>query len=264
MLVVLSPAKNLDFSPSPLSPDEFTQPALHHDAAELAQTTKKLSRSDIKTLMGISDDLANLNHQRFQTLAPSTSETEGRMAAAFAFNGDVYRGFDARSLSQDDLAFAQSHVRHLSGLYGLLRPLDAIEPYRLEMGTRLATKRGANLYAYWGDRVAQQLNADMVGHEDAVVVNLASDEYAKVIDRKALTAPMINVGFKDIKDGKARSLFMYVKRARGLMARWIVRNRITRRDQLSDFAEEGYSLSPDMSIDGSLVFTRPQPAKKAA
>lgn len=264
MLVVLSPAKDLNFDTSGTDPRTFTQPRLGADLAELAEVTKGLTRQDLRDLMGISDKLADLNYLRFQALAPSQTSMDGRMAAALAFAGDVYRGLDARSFDQDALAFAQEHLRHLSGLYGLLRPLDAIAPYRLEMGTRLRTDRGATLYAFWGARIAEAINADLDGHNHRVLVNLASEEYAKAIDRSALDARVVTVSFKDIKDGKARSLFMYVKRARGLMARWIIENRITNPDALQDFAVDGYALHQDASKPEALIFTRPQPAKKAA
>ncbi len=265
MLVVLSPAKDLDFSNSPHEGLEFSAPHFVDEAAKLAKATKRLSRRDIINLMGVSEKLADLNYQRFQALSPDDdSLADHRMAAAFAFAGDVYRGLEARTLTRPDLEFAQTHLRHLSGLYGLLRPLDAIEPYRLEMGSKLKTRRGANLYDFWGDRIAKALDADLANHEDKVVINLASDEYARAIDRKALKARLVNVAFKDVKDGKARSLFLYVKRARGLMARWIIENRITSPERLADFDVEGYRLDNDASRPDALIFKRPQPMKKAA
>ncbi len=261
MLTVLSPAKNLDFSPAPGAP-AFTAPRLSADTAELAGAAKALSRAELKRLMGISDDLAGLTHARFQAF--DATPAHDAMAAAFAFAGDVYRGFDARSLDADALAFAQEHVRLLSGLYGVLRPLDAIVPYRLEMGTKLTTTRGGDLYAFWGARIAETLNADFAPEAERTLVNLASKEYFAAVDRAVLDATVITPAFKDVKDGKSRVLFMYAKRARGLMARWIVENRITRAADLKAFDGEGYRFAPAASCERDWVFERPQPAKKAA
>lgn len=261
MLIVLSPAKNLDFSPAPGAP-AFTAPRLSADTAALAKAAKRLSRGDLKRLMGISEDLAALNHARFQAFGAAPQDE--RMAAAFAFAGDVYRGLDARSLDGESLAFAQDHLRHLSGLYGLLRPLDAIEPYRLEMGTKLATDRGPDLYAFWGGRIAEALNSDFAPKAERTLVNLASKEYFAAIDVKTLDADVVTPAFKDVKDGKSRVLFMYAKRARGVMARWIVENRITRAEDLKAFDGDGYRFAPDASSERDWVFERPQPAKKAA
>lgn len=258
MLTLLSPAKNLDFSAVDDAP-AFTKPVLLDQTRALAKVTKSLSAGDLKRLMGISDDLASLNRERFQAFE---GEGDG-MAAAYAFAGDVYRGLDARSLTAQDMGYAQDHLRLLSGLYGVLRPLDAIEPYRLEMGTRLKTDRGETLYAFWGARIAEQLNADL-GAGDGVIVNLASKEYFSAVDRKTLNARIITPAFKDVKDGKARVLFMYAKRARGLMARWIIENRIDAPDALKAFDVEGYRFDAEASSESDWVFQRPQPAKKAA
>ena len=259
MLVVLSPAKNLDFSPVDHPP--ATQPALIEETAKLAKTTRGLSRAKLKALMGISEPLADLNHARFQAF---DAAAEDGLPAALAFAGDVYRGLDARTLKTKDLLWAQDRLRILSGLYGVLRPLDAIQPYRLEMGTKLHTRRGEDLYSFWGPRIAKELDADAADHAAPVIVNLASNEYFKAVDRKALKTPMVSATFLDVKDGKARALFMFVKRARGLMARWIIENRIETPDDLKDFSVEGYRFSKADSSDGALVFQRPQPAKKAA
>lgn len=260
MLFLLSPAKNLDFAPAPDAP-EATKPALTKDLGELVDVAKDLSARDLKRLMGISDNLADLNHQRFQAF-----KTRGKPAsskqAALAFNGDVYQGLDAATLAPRELAYAQDHVRILSGLYGVLRPLDAIQPYRLEMGTRLKNPRGADLYAFWGDRVAKELNKAAKGHDDPTVVNLASKEYFGVVDRGALKPPVLTAVFKEEKDGKLRQLQFYAKRARGLMARWAAQNRPTRLDDIKDFDLEGYAFAPNASRDDEWVFTRPQPAPK--
>lgn len=264
MLVLLSPAKNLDFSPIMHPP--ATRPVLIEETAKLAVTARRQSRAKLKALMGISDALADLNHARFQAFdADIAPDGEGTLPAALAFAGDVYRGLDARSLKAADLKWAQDRLRILSGLYGVLRPLDAIQPYRLEMGTKLATRRGEDLYDFWGKRIANQLDADLEGHKARVIVNLASNEYFKSVDKKALKAPVLGFNFKDVKDGKARALFMFVKRARGLMARWIIENRIEDPKALKDFNVEGYRFEPKASSDDEWVFQRPQPpAKKAA
>ncbi|MCG8443411.1 MAG: peroxide stress protein YaaA [Caulobacterales bacterium] len=261
MLAVLSPAKNLDFSPA--DHPKATAPALRERTAELAAVAKRLKPRDLKTLMGVSDKLAELNVERFASFDPEQRPSAG-FPAALAFAGDVYRGLEARSLSGEDLAWAQKNVRILSGLYGLLRPLDAIQPYRLEMGAKLKTKRGGTLYEFWGADIAEALNTGLRGHQSKTIVNLASNEYFNAVDRSALKADVISPVFKDVKDGKARVLFVFAKRARGLMARWIVENRIEEPADLRRFKSEGYRFSAAASDDGAWVFERPQPAKKAA
>jgi hypothetical protein len=259
MLILLSPAKNLDWSAPPESVAR-TQPALMKDAAALAKIAKRLTAGDLARLMDLSDKLADLNRARFQAFGGAASLAHAKQAI-LAFNGDVYQGLAAKTLTPDDLAFAQAHVRILSGLYGLLRPLDAIEPYRLEMGVKLANPRGEDLYDYWGAKIAKALNAD----GDGVIVNLASDEYFSAVDRKTLEARVITPKFLDVKDGKARSVFMFVKRARGMMARFAIERRITAPDGLKAFNAGGYRLDAAASGADDWVFTRPQPkAAKAA
>ncbi len=260
MLILLSPAKNLNFEPANGAP-RATKPAFLQDAHALSQTTKALTRAKIKSLMGLSDKLTDLNYERFQALDP-TGKPEGLKQAALAFNGDVYLGLDAQSLTHDDLAFAQDHLRILSGLYGLLRPLDAIQPYRLEMGTKLKNPRGENLYDFWGDKIAKQIDKSLKGHDEPVVINLASNEYFGAVDRKALAAPVITPVFKEVKDGQAKTLSFFAKRARGLMARYAIQRRITRAADLKNFDAEGYTFQPDASSDDLWVFARPQPAPK--
>lgn len=258
--MLLSPAKNLDFTPATNAP-AATKPRLLKDTAELSETTLKLRTSDLKKLMGISDKLAELNYQRFQSFKAGGRGADKKQAA-LAFNGDVYLGLDAKTMSTDDLTFAQDHLRILSGLYGALRPLDAIEPYRLEMGTRLKTPRGKTLYDFWGDRVSREITAGLKGHDDKSVVNLASNEYFSVVDLAALKAPVITPIFKEEKDGKLRQLQFYAKRARGLMARWAIQNRIIHTHDLKGFDEEGYALNTAESTEDRWVFTRPQPKPK--
>jgi cytoplasmic iron level regulating protein YaaA (DUF328/UPF0246 family) len=218
MLIVLSPAKSLDYTPlDPVTGASLplTTPQLKSDIAELAKTTSKLTRQDLRSLMSISEKLAELNFERFKAFDPAC---EDGLQAAMAFDGDVYEGLQARKLDRAGLDWAQDHLRILSGLYGLLRPLDALQPYRLEMGTRLKTKRGANLYDFWGDRLSKAINADLAGQSAPIVLNLASTEYFGAVSKKALKARVITANFKEIKDGEARVLSFYAKRARGAMA----------------------------------------------
>lgn len=257
MLILLSPAKNLDWSaPPPALPR--TTPALAKQAAALAKAAKGLTSGDLKRLMDLSDKLAELNRDRFQTFDPKPSPETGKQAA-LAFNGEVYQGLSAKTLTPEDLAFAQAHVRILSGLYGVLRPLDAIQPYRLEMGVKLPTPKGEDLYDYWGATLAKALNKDLAGHASPAVLNLASQEYFSAVDQTALKARVVTPKFLDVKDGVARSVFMFVKRARGLMARYAIVNRITDLEAMRAFDAEGYRFEPESSDETNWVFLRPQP-----
>lgn len=263
MLVLLSPAKNMNFDPVDRDLPK-TQPSLIDETRILSKTTRGLTISKIKTMMKINDDLAKLNRERFQAF---DAEQPGEKQAAFAFNGEVYRGLDAASLSAEDLDWAQEHLRLLSGMYGTLRPLDGIHPYRLEMGRKLHTRRGESLYDFWGQTIAKDLNAAMDGDAAPVILNLASNEYFKSVDKKALKARVITANFKEEKDGQLRALMVYAKKARGMMARWVIENRVTDPADLVKFDAGGYRFEPEGSKDGELLFTRPQPAaagKKAA
>lgn len=258
MLILLSPAKQLDFEQA--RPElKTSRPALLARTAELSKTTSKLSRAELRQLMDISDDLATLNVERFKAFDPDNASGK---AAALAFAGEVYRGLDAGSLQAEDLEWAQDRLRILSGLYGALRPLDAIQPYRLEMGTRLKTKKGANLYDFWGDDIAAELTRTLQGHPHPVIVNLASNEYSKAARLASLNTRVITVDFKEEKDGKLRALMVYAKKARGLMARWIIENRIEDPEQLSRFNVDGYRWDSQGSTGDRLLFTRPQPDLK--
>ncbi|WP_273146585.1 peroxide stress protein YaaA [Oceanicaulis alexandrii] len=259
MLILLSPAKKLDFTKRGHAPTA-TRPALMDRTKELSKTTAKLSASEIKSLMHLSDDLADLNRERFKAFDPES--TEGR-PAAMAFNGEVYSGLDAPSLSPEDLQWAQQRLRILSGLYGALRPLDTIQPYRLEMGTRLKTPKGGNLYDFWGEDIADLLKSDLEGHPSKTVINLASNEYSKAAKLKSLGVPVISVDFKEEKDGQLRALMVYAKKARGMMARWIIENRIEDPKKLPEFNVDGYRFDADGSTESTLLFTRPQPPKKS-
>ncbi|ACT58854.1 peroxide stress protein YaaA [Hirschia baltica] len=261
MLVLLSPAKSLNYDAAPAELP-VTKRLLADDTAVLSKTTRGLSRAKLRELMGISEDLANLNYDRFQAFAPD-GNAEAEKQAALAFNGDVYIGLDAETLDKDALEWSQNCVRILSGFYGVLRPLDGMQPYRLEMGIKLKTRRGENLYEFWGDRISKQLNEDIkASGGDEIVVNLASNEYFKSVDKQSLKARIITCDFKDVKDGKARTLGFFAKKARGLMARYIIENRITEAEGLKGFNSEGYSFDADMSSKDKWVFKRPQPTPK--
>ncbi len=255
MLTLLSPAKTLDFSAAPEGLPTTT-PSLEKDIAVLMKRCKELDLPSLRKLMKLSQPLAELNHQRFQDMSlPFTDENS--KPSLLAFQGDVYKGLDAGSLSAADLEWAQDHLRILSGFYGLLRPLDLMQPYRLEMGTRLSNTRGKNLYAFWGNRLADALNAELAeSRPSAPILNLASNEYSKAVPKQGLESRMITADFKEVRDGKPRVISFFAKRARGLMARFQVRHRIEAPEGLKDFAEEGYSFRPDLSADDRLVFTR--------
>jgi len=260
MLIVISPAKALDFTrPEGLAP--MTTPEMTADIAELAQVAKKLKAGDLKKMMDLSDKLAQLNRERFQAFDPAM---EDGLQAAFAFNGDVYSGLKARELDKKALTYAQKHLRILSGLYGLLRPLDAIQPYRLEMGVRIKTKRGTSLYDFWGDRIATGLNEAARGHKDKTLVNCASQEYFGAVDRAALAIPVVTAKFLEEKDGSAKIISFYAKKARGLMARFAIDNRIEKAEDLKAFDSEGYRFQKGASSDAEWVFSRPQPPPPSA
>ncbi len=260
MLTLLSPAKKLNMDPAETGL-EATQPRLKKDTRALAKVAKQQSAADLKRLMHISDNLAELNAERFKAFNLDNKSNSAK-PAGLAFDGDVYWGLEAKSLPDETLAYAQDHLRILSGLYGVLRPMDAIQPYRLEMGTKLETPRGKSLYEFWGAGLADQLNADLEGHEDTTIMNLASNEYFKAVDKKALGRTIIGAKFLNVKDGEARALMYYAKHARGSMARWIMENRIDRADGLKDFNADGYKLDKKSSTETELVFTRKQPPPK--
>ena len=260
MLIVLSPAKALDFT-APATPAPLTTPQLTEDTAELAKVTRKLTAADLRRLMSLSENLAKLNRERFQAFDAASEEG---LQAVFAFNGDVYTGLKARELDKKALAWAQDHVRILSGLYGVLRPLDAMQPYRLEMGTRLKTKRGQSLYDFWGDRISAALNEAAMGHKDKTLVNCASGEYFGAVDRKALKLPVLSCRFLEEKDGEARIISFFAKKARGMLARYAIDNRIEQAADLKAFDAGGYRFAPSLSNEDEFTFVRPPPAPPAA
>ena len=255
MLVVISPAKSLDMDSVGITP---SQPAFQDEAVRLVKTARNLSLKNLRELMGISDDLARLNRDRFRAFADDPAP-DAVKPAALAFNGDTYQGLEAKTLSEDDLNWAQDHLAVLSGLYGLLRPLDAIQPYRLEMGSRLKTRRGATLYDYWGDTIAKALNAQAAAQGTDTLINCASQEYFGAADRKALKLRVITPTFMEVKDDKPRIVSFFAKRARGAMARFIVENRLTQPDQIKDFTSGGYQFEPDMSEGNKWLFLREYP-----
>ncbi|HEQ1859184.1 TPA: peroxide stress protein YaaA [Providencia alcalifaciens] len=258
MLITISPAKTLDYE-SPLAIDTFTQPELLAESEKLIKTCRKLTPADIASLMKISDKLAGLNAARFGEWQPNFTPENARQAI-LAFKGDVYTGMQAETFSPADFEFAQQHLRMLSGLYGVLRPLDLMQPYRLEMGIRLKNSRGKDLYEFWGDIITQHLNKALAAQGDNILVNLASDEYFKSVNTKKLDAEIIKPVFLDEKNGKYKVISFYAKKARGLMSRFIIQNKLTKSEQLCDFNLEGYQFDQAQSKGNELVFTRPEQA----
>lgn len=255
VICLLSPAKTLDFSPLDRSLC-CTRPDFLGDASKLVKRARELDHGDLRELMDISDKLADLNHQRFREFKLRPKPEEGK-PAALAFQGDVYLGLEAGSLEPADLEYAQEHVRILSGLYGVLRPLDRIQPYRLEMGSRLDNERGKDLYAFWGDKLSKALNKELRGRDAKVVVNLASNEYFKAVDRKKLKARVVTPVFKEIKDGKAKVISFVAKRSRGMMTRWLVQDRIEDPEQIKGFDLGDYRYMPEFSDEDRWEFHRP-------
>ena len=260
MIFVLSPAKALDYE-SPLATPRFTDPDYLKDAAELIAGLRELSHAEVARLMGLSDTLAALNVARYAEWSQPFTPANAR-PAVLAFNGDVYDGLDARSLSEADLDYAQAQLRILSGLYGLLKPLDLMQPYRLEMGTRFANPRGKDLYAFWGMTQTEALNRLLAAEEDAgrepVLVNLASEEYFKSVKPARLKGRLLNMAFEDWKGGRYKIISFYAKRARGLMARHAITGRLQEVEQLKGFAGDGYTFAAEASDDTRWVFRRCQ------
>lgn len=251
--MVISPAKSLDYS-GPNYP-HFTVPAVLDRSETLVQQLSEYNPEQLSELMKISDKLAQLNHQRFQDFqTPFTPENAKQ--ALLVFDGDVYKDIDVQNYDDDDLSFAQAHLRILSGLYGILRPLDLMQPYRLEMGTKLATDKGKNLYEFWGDRLANLINAELEKQPEPCLVNLASNEYFKSINRKALNAKVLNIAFKENKNGVYKIVAIYAKRARGMMVDFVIRNRIENPELMKGFDRDGYSFNAELSDENTWVFCR--------
>lgn len=257
MLMVISPAKTLDYT-SPLATETFTQPRFLEQSSQLIEVLRKLSPSELAELMKLSDKLAGLNVARFTEWQPDFTLENARQAI-LAFKGDVYTGLDAQTLSADDFNYAQQHLRILSGLYGVLRPLDLMQPYRLEMGTKLDNAQGKNLYEFWGTRITESLNQCIAENKTDTVLNLASNEYFKAVKPKQLAGTLINVDFKDLKNGQYKIISFYAKKARGLMARYVIQHKIDSVEALKNFSEQGYYYSAEQSKPNHLVFLRDQP-----
>ncbi|OEE69707.1 hypothetical protein A1OO_02680 [Enterovibrio norvegicus FF-33] len=254
MLIVVSPAKTLDYQ-SPLATERFTQPALIEHSQQLIEVCRQLTPADIGSLMKVSDKIAGLNAARFSEWSPTFTPDNAR-PAILAFKGDVYTGLEAETLSDEDFSWSQDHLRMLSGLYGLLRPLDLMQPYRLEMGTKLANERGSNLYQFWGDIITGELNGALAAQNDTLLVNLASNEYFKSVKPAKLKGQIITPVFKDRKNGQYKVISFYAKKARGMMARYIIDNRIDSVEGLKAFDIAGYWFSAEESNDKELVFKR--------
>ncbi len=257
MLAVLSPSKTLNMEQTaPVGTPR--EPALIEETKELVSVMQTKSEADLKALMGISDNLAELNHARYQSFTFPFNEINSKQAL-FAFRGDVYDGLDADNLREAEQRAANDHVRILSGLYGVLRPLDWMQPYRLEMGIKLATEHGDNLYQFWGDKITGQLNDALEATGAEALVNLASNEYFKALKPKQLKKPLITVHFKEEKDGKFRTIALFAKKARGMMARHMIQTNAKTVDDLRGFTMADYRYNPALFDDTQLTFTRNQP-----
>ncbi|MFT5298638.1 MAG: cytoplasmic iron level regulating protein YaaA (DUF328/UPF0246 family) [Colwellia sp.] len=254
MLVVISPAKNLDYD-TPAVTKTFTQPEMLDDSQALIEQCQTLTPAKIGSLMKISDKLAGLNADRYAGWH-TPFDTNNAKQALLAFNGDVYTGLNASSFSQDDFDYAQQHLRILSGLYGVLRPLDLMQAYRLEMGTKLDIGDNKNLYQFWGERISNKLNEAINIQGDNVLVNLASNEYFKAVKPKSINAEIYTPVFQDCKNGQYKVISFYAKKARGMMARYILKNQLTEVSQLQKFDTAGYQFSFQKSKGNELVFTR--------
>lgn len=250
MLILISPAKTLDYSTPNFK--EFTQPDFVTDVKSLVTVMKKKSAEEIASLMHISENLAQLNEERYKTFQKEFNP-ENSKQALLAFKGDVYTKIDVDTYTEEDFDFAQQHLRILSGLYGLLKPLDLIQPYRLEMGTRLETKKGKNLYEYWDKKIAKAINEAAHGQP---IVNLASQEYFKAVDLKTLKTPVINIHFKEFKNGSYQVIGLFAKQARGMMTNFAIKQKLTDPQQLKTFQQEGYEFSEPLSSDQDWVFVR--------
>jgi cytoplasmic iron level regulating protein YaaA (DUF328/UPF0246 family) len=254
MLLVVSPAKNLDYQSSIPSVTP-TQPRFESQIKSLVETCRHLSPADLSSLMGISDKLALLNAERFDSFSMPFNSNNAR-PALYAFNGDVYTGLDALTLKPEAVEYAQSHLRILSGLYGVLRPLDLMQPYRLEMGIKLKTEQGKSLYDYWDKQITELLNEDIAAQGDNVLVNLASNEYFSAVKKKSLDAMVITPQFKDEKNGQYKIISFYAKKARGMMARYVIENKLRNVTDLKDFDYGGYAFDEASSTESEYVFKR--------
>ena len=253
MIIVLSPAKSLDMTPS--KQDHYSLPVLKTDANKLVKTLKQYDIKGLQSLMSISEKLASENVNRYKTFRPRGYETQGKRAID-TFVGDVYRGLDVSDFKKKDYDFAQKHLRILSGLYGVLRPLDMMQPYRLEMGTKLSTDKGKNLYEYWGSKITNEINKSLSDSKESTLINLASEEYFKSIKKDKLKGDILTVNFKEYKGDKLKFVSFTAKVARGMMARYIIKNRIKNLEYIKGFSEDRYSYSPEHSSENNWLFVR--------
>ena len=254
MLAILSPAKTLDYE-TPLKTKLNSQPIYGRESNQLIKTLRTFEPFEVASLMKISDKLADLNHKRYVEWRNKPAESKTR-PAALAFKGDVYQGLEAESFNDNDLKFAQRHLRILSGLYGLLRPLDVIQPYRLEMGTKLKTSKGQNLYDYWGTKLTTGLNEALKESKEGTLVNLASNEYFGAVQPKLLEGSLLNIGFKEKRNGQLKFVSFSAKKARGLMAKFIIKERLKNPDDLKDFDLEDYKFNKKLSSELDWTFSR--------
>jgi len=257
MLITLSPSKGQDFTGAPLS-KKHTKPADLKDSELLIKALTKIKSNTLQEMMAISENIATLNVERYKMFT-TPFNTKNAKQAIFAFKGDVYSGLQLESFNEDDYAYAQDHLRILSGLYGCLRPMDLIQPYRLEMKTKLKNARGDNLYQFWDDRITKSINKELKKQKEPVLVNLASNEYFKSVKPKLLEGRLLNINFKETKAGKTRVVAIFAKRARGMMTDYIIRNRVEKPEDLKKFKSAGYKFNKSLSDDKQWTFERPQP-----
>ncbi len=253
MLLLISPAKTLDFNP--VKTKNLTEPRLLKESGELVKILKKYKSEEIQKLMSVSEKIADLNVARYKSFKTPFTD-ENAKAAVLAFKGDVYTGLEADDFGARDLAFAQKHLRILSGLYGMLRPLDLMQPYRLEMGTKLANKKGKNLYEFWGDKITEQINTDLEASKSKVIVNLASNEYFKSVNTKKLNGELWKVDFKEDRNGVFKVIAFSAKKARGMMCQYVIKNRIKKPEDMMGFNMDNYFYNESLSGERHLVFTR--------
>ena len=254
MIIVLSPAKTLDYEFE--TDGNHSVPSFLSQSSKLIGQLKKKEPKDIASLMGLSDKLATLNYDRYQSWTASKKASNDSKPSLLVFKGDVYQGLQAEDLTKKEMNFAQKHVRILSGLYGILRPLDLMKPYRLEMGTKLETSQGKNLYEFWGDKIQKNVLDELKNQKSDLLINLASKEYFTVLGKVPEDVNVISPAFKDYKNGKYKIISFYAKKARGLMARWIIQNKVTDFENLKDFDVEGYKYSKAESTSTTPVFLR--------
>ena len=255
MITLLSPAKTLDYE-SPLPVKDFSVPGNLRQSKQLIKALRKKDPQDLSDLMGLSERLANLNFERNMNWEPPVKHSDDIRQAIFAFKGDVYTGLSAYSLKKSDIIFLDKHVRILSGLYGILKPLDLMSPYRLEMGTKFENAKGKNLYDFWSNEVTNNLNKNIKKHENKTIINCSSNEYFNVIDQKNLEGDILNTVFKEYRDGELKFISFNAKKARGLLAKFVINNKIKSINDLKDFNLENYKFDSSLSDDLTFVFTR--------